>query len=351
MQYSHSLDKAIEISQKVSDRLQEVGLPPTPEIYELWYVYFADMNPEVTRAIDILAANEQRFTKERCQELHQRFLSDAKENERVHQASDKIQETIKGVTGAVSNVKSATSQYNSTLETARKSFDTQDMSKDDMQKILSMVMHDTNDMITKNKKLEEELMKSSSVMQELRRDLEMVRKEALTDGLTNLANRKAFDAEIQTLIEEARKGGVALSLIMMDIDHFKSFNDNFGHQIGDQVLRLVARTLTDGVKGRDIACRYGGEEFAILLPETNIQGALMVGNALRKTVASKDIINRATGEKIAQITLSGGAAEYVDKESIEGFISRADAALYAAKNGGRNQIAAAPAPGAKKVSG
>ncbi len=341
MQYTESLDKANEFAKAAMDRIQEIGVPPTPEIYQLWYVYFAGLDPEIVRAIDILIANDQRITKERCQELHQRYLSESKETERVHQASDRIQETIKGVTGAVSNVKSATSQYNTTLENARKRFDSKDMGKDDMQKILSMVMNDTTDMISKNKKLEEELMKSSSVMQDLRRDLEMVRKEALTDGLTNLANRKAFDAEIQNLIEEARVNKTTLSLIMMDIDHFKSFNDNFGHQIGDQVLRLVARTLTEGVKGRDMACRYGGEEFAILLPETNVQGAMQVGNALRKTVAGKDIINRATGEKIAQITLSGGSAEYIEGETIEDFIGRADAALYTSKRNGRNQVSMA----------
>lgn len=138
---------------------------------------------------------------------------------------------------------------------------------------------------------------------------------------------------------------------MIDIDHFKSFNDNFGHQIGDQVLRLVARTLTDGVKGRDIAARYGGEEFAIILPETPLSAGVTVGNALRKAVATKDVVNRNTGEKLGRITMSVGVAEYVPQENISELIERADAALYTAKQNGRNQVAAAPTPDKKKTSG
>ncbi|MAE50684.1 MAG: GGDEF domain-containing protein [Micavibrio sp.] len=343
MQYSHSVEKANVYAAQAFEQIHELGLAPTPEIYELWYVYYSEINPEVIRAIDILVTNNQTITEERCRELHHRFLSEGRESERVREAGDRIHETIKGVTGAVTNVKSATSQYNMTLNDAKEKL-SGDMSKETMERVLKDVMSDTENMMGQNKILEEQLTKSSAVMQELRRDLEMVRKEALTDGLTSLANRKAFDAEIERIAAEAKANGTTFSLIMMDIDHFKSFNDNFGHQVGDQVLRLVAMTLTEGVKGRDLPARYGGEEFAIIFPDTPLQGALKVGDILRKAVAGKEVINRANGEKLGRITLSGGVAEFVNGESVEDLIARADAALYTAKHNGRNQIAAAPAP-------
>ena len=170
----------------------------------------------------------------------------------------------------------------------------------------------------------------------------------MTDGLTGLANRKAFDHAIQRVAEETMLAGGVFTLLMVDIDHFKSFNDNYGHQVGDQVLRLVARTLTDGVKGRDVAARYGGEEFGILLPDTALQAGVVVGNALRKAIATKDVINRANGERLARITMSVGVAEFSHGESVTDLIERADAALYTAKHNGRNQVAAAPTPAVVK---
>lgn len=343
MQYSQGVEKANEIAAQVFERIHALKLPPTPEIYEMWFVYYADMHPEIVRAIDIFVNHKQEITAERCRELHYRFLSESKQNERVKEAGDRINETIKGVTGAVSNVKSATSQYNAALAEARNKL-SGDMPKDAMERILKNVMSDTESMMKQNVQLEEQLIRSSAVMQELRRDLELVRKEALTDGLTGLANRKAFDTEIERITAETKENNSTFSLLIMDIDYFKAFNDNYGHQVGDQVLRLVALTLIEGVKGRDLPARYGGEEFVIILPDTPLQSAVKVGDALRKAVASKEVINRATGEKLGRITLSGGVAEYVEGESIVDMIGRADAALYSAKHNGRNLIAAAPAP-------
>lgn len=347
MQYSHTKEKAGELASQTLERIHMEGLAPVPQNFELWYVYYSQANPEVVRAIDILVANKQKITDERCEEIHQRFLSESKENERVRQAGDKIQETIRGVTSSVHDVKSATHKYNEALQGATGKLG-KNASAEEVRATLDAVLASTSDMISTNAKLEEQLEKSTAVMAELQRDLELVRKQALTDGLTSLANRKAFDAELSRVVEDAKANGETFCLILMDIDHFKSFNDNFGHQVGDQVLRLVARTLIDGVKGRDMAARYGGEEFALLLPQTNLQGGVKVADSLRAIVQGKELVNRNTGDKLGRVTLSGGVAEFVPGEPVEKLVERADTALYTAKHNGRNQIAAAPAGGKKK---
>lgn len=342
------IEQSNRIAADVLARLAKEKFPATPENYELWYVYHAKSNAEVVHALESIELSGRKISQEDCREIYQRYLSQSRENETVRVAGDKIQQTIKGMTGTVSSVQTATSRYNVTLEGMKERIAKGDVTPQDMENILGSIMMGTQDMMTHNQKLERELSKSSQVMDELRRDLEIVRREAFTDGLTGLGNRKAFDVEIERMLEERIANGQAFTLLMMDIDHFKSFNDNYGHQVGDQVLRLVARTLTDGIKGRDFAARYGGEEFAIILPETNLNGGMKVGDVLRLAVANKDLVNRATGEKLGRITLSGGAAEHLPGESIEDLIARADSALYTAKHNGRNQIAAAPTPAEAK---
>lgn len=322
-------------------RIFQEKLAPTPEIYELWYVYYAGISPEISRAIDILIANSQKITEDRCRDLYERFLSNTRSEELVRHAGDQINATIRSVSGAVKDVHTATATYSGSLVSVQQRME-KVTSPEEVQAIVQGMMQDTHEMLERNQKLEQELDKSSVLMQDLQRDLEQVRKEAMTDGLTGLSNRKAFDAAIARVTEEADASNTPFTLLMVDIDHFKTFNDNFGHQIGDQVLRLVARTLIEGVKGKDIAARYGGEEFVIILPETTLSAGVAVGNSLRKAVATKDVINRSSGEKLGRITMSVGVAEFTPGEKIADLIERADAALYTAKHNGRNQVAAAP---------
>jgi diguanylate cyclase len=151
-------EKAQKLSKSALERIVKEKLLPTPENYQLWYVYYSEENPEITRAIDVLVATGQALTDERCQEIHQRFLSDSSENERVRQAGDKIQTTIKTVSGMVSNVKEATSKYNTRLndmtgEISKKS----NLTREDIEGIISDVMEGTQDMMRHNLTLEEEL--------------------------------------------------------------------------------------------------------------------------------------------------------------------------------------------------
>jgi diguanylate cyclase len=139
-------------------------------------------------------------------------------------------------------------------------------------------------------------------------------------------------------IEIAPHRNSPLSLIMADIDHFKKINDNFGHLIGDEILRLVASTISQNVKGRDIVARYGGEEFAVILPDTTLDNALIIALQIKQKLETQKWILRQRKEAIGNITASFGVAQYLQGEKKAKFLQRADEMLYEAKNAGRNRV-------------
>jgi diguanylate cyclase len=343
MYYDHDPDLAKNVASEAFGRMQKDDITPDPNNFEVWYAYYSRSNLELRKAIDAMLKLKPKLTNEDCHALHEQFLSEKRRQQVYHKASDQIHATLHDVAGLMGTVKNATSEYTETLQGVTKKI-SKIKTPQEMEIILKSVVSDTEKMMTHNKKLQEHLDRSAAAMEELKKDMERVRQEAMTDGLTGLANRKAFDENISRLAKDSTEHGRIFTILMIDIDHFKSFNDNFGHQVGDQVLRLVARTLTDGIKGKDYASRYGGEEFTILLPETNLDAGIAVGDSLRKALANKEIINRSTGELLGRITMSVGVAQFYVNESIEDLIKRADDALYVAKNNGRNQVAAAPTP-------
>src|SRR4029077_6283040 len=169
---------------------------------------------------------------------------------------------------------------------------------------------------------------------------------------TSLANRKYFDNAIAAAIEKAADRGEPLSLLMTDVDHFKKFNDSFGHLTGDQGLRLVAMSVKQNVKGQDTAARYGGEEFAVVLPNTVLASAITVAEHIRRAVMTKELMKRSTGEHLGRVTISVGVASLRAGDTVQTLIERADVCLYPAKRSGRNMVVseADPEVGVAKVA-
>ena len=167
--------------------------------------------------------------------------------------------------------------------------------------------------------------------------VERVRQLAYIDGLTGIFNRRFFEMRIAEEMERARRYEGGMAVIMMDIDHFKRLNDEFGHLLGDEVLRQVSSVFSQHLRKVDIVCRYGGEEFAILLPQTSVEQALNVAEKLRKEIAAWQFpgVPRA-------VTISAGASAYpAHGDGRDDLVKAADAALYAAKQAGRNCVKAA----------
>ena len=314
-------------------------IPPMPKNYAVWFAYFSHLHPELSRAIDIMALGPNPASAEQMEPLYDNFLHEkVAEQQAVNKVSDRLSETLAAVQKLVKEVGTQTSQFSSTLGSATDQLGDDAMSPDAIRAIVGNLVSDAKAMMEQNDALQQRLAESSSEMAELKQDLASVREEAMTDGLTGIANRKAFDMKLLGAAAEAGESQEPLCLLLVDIDFFKKFNDTFGHQAGDQIIRLVAQTFKKGLKGQDTAARYGGEEFAIILPHTVLENAVRVGEVLRRTVAQKEVVNRANQEKLGQITISVGVAQYRQGEAIESLIERADSALYRAKQNGRNRV-------------
>ena len=157
-----------------------------------------------------------------------------------------------------------------------------------MRAIVESLVQTTKEMQQNNQALEARLSASKQEINQLQENLEVVRTESLTDPLTTLANRKLFDKALERAMSDAAPSSEPLSLMLTDVDHFKKFNDTYGHHTGDQVLRLVAHAVKQNVKGQDIAARYGGEEFAVVLPDTALRSAITVADHIRRAVMAKE---------------------------------------------------------------
>jgi diguanylate cyclase (GGDEF)-like protein len=175
--------------------------------------------------------------------------------------------------------------------------------------------------------------------------------QALTDALTGLGNRAAFEQRLSETVAAAIRYSRVASLVMIDLDHFKRLNDTYGHPFGDCVLRSVGRVLAEAGRDTDVPCRYGGEEFVMLLTETRLGPAVMVAERVRSAIAE---LRLPFGPELVQVTASLGVASTSELEpsrlSAEALLASADEALYRAKGGGRNRVAAAGTPPTSAIS-
>jgi len=205
-------------------------------------------------------------------------------------------------------------------------------------KIANQIVDQTSSLVASSKVLSKQIKSKLNEIRELRKELEGIKKTAKTDILTGLLNRRGFEEAMIHILEDANVSEHPLSIIMIDIDHFKMVNDQHGHLVGDNVLKMLSKILKDNIKGRDVASRYGGDEFIVALAKTDEKGALIVAEYFRNNLRKMNWKIKGTGESIGQISISLGVAVYQKGDSLEQTIGWADNALYQSKHSGRNKI-------------
>ncbi len=314
---------------------------PTPRHYELWFVHLSEANPELTRRIQTLLQSGQPLTSALMDRLYAEFLAGAEtELDVIGMESDALQDVAQTLVDQVAGGQVALRHYGDALAQGAADLK-QDRTHDGLVRAIMTLTSETARAAERNRELQNQLSASAARIDKLRKTLSEAKREATTDGLTGLSNRRAFDTRLRRILAEATGDSSdlkPLSLLLMDVDHFKRFNDLHGHRVGDLVLRLVARLLAENVKGRDMVARFGGEEFAVLLVGADLNAAASVARQIGGAISTKKLATRGGGQGYAYVTVSIGVAQMRIGESSGALIDRADRALYEAKRTGRNRV-------------
>lgn len=334
-------------------QLKALRQAATPRNYEVWYAYATGYHPSLNQKINETLQQSGGLSDADMEQIYESYLSPTRLTDRIDKVGSQVMGEIEQVMAMIDAAAGSANTYTETLtDMSEKLGNSKD--REGLRAIVESLVQTAKEMEVSNQKLEERLNASKQEINELQVNLEAVRTESLTDPLTQLANRKFFDVTLDRAIADAHAKNEPLSLMMTDIDHFKNFNDSFGHLTGDQVLRLVAMSLKQNVKGLDTAARYGGEEFAVILPNTVLRSAITVADHIRRAVMTKELMKRSTGEHLGRVTISIGVATLRKGDTVQTLIERTDGCLYAAKRHGRNRVmcesdpeVAAPAPAAQ----
>ncbi len=330
-------ERTMAFAEIALGQIRALRQPATPRNYEIWFTYATGYNPSLNQMINELLTRNGNLSDGEIDQIYETYFSPSRVTERIDNVGSRVAEEIDEIMGMIEAAAGSTSSYSESLADAKQQLGRVN-DREGVRTIIQSLVESGQEMAQSNQKLEERLSASKQEINQLQENLEAVRTESLTDPLTTLSNRKYFDQAVEREIASAAARNEPLSLLITDIDHFKTFNDRYGHLTGDQVLRLVAGACKQNVKGQDIAARYGGEEFVVLLPDTTLRSAVAVADQIRRSVMTKELIKRSTGEHLGRVTISIGVATMHRGENSAALIGRADSCLYAAKRNGRNRV-------------
>ncbi|HEY2134989.1 MAG TPA: GGDEF domain-containing protein [Xanthobacteraceae bacterium] len=345
-------DNDFELTTTMAGRALQLmaqhNVPATPQNFELWFTYARGADPELNKTINILIANKREFDTATNRGLLLTYVGEQTEWDAQHgEISGKIHKVLSRAQGFLASSITDNNAHVRALDGVAAQIE----EDSDPRTIIQGLSGELAKATARASTLQAHFNASLHELDTIRTHLAAAEQRSKTDALTGLANRHALDEFLRTAQMVAMESGQPLSIFLLDIDHFKTFNDRFGHQFGDQVLELISKILRDGVRTHDLAARYGGEELAGVLLGADLGVCETVAERIRLAISKRQITRRTSGEILSSVTVSIGVAQFVPGESLAALFERCDRALYAAKDGGRNRtVTEAALPGASAAA-
>lgn len=333
--YPDNFNKSSEFFRLTISLLGKYKIPAHPHNYQLGYEYVSGRNQALMDDLSKLVTQPEIPSEEQLNRIYKHYF--AQDESFFEAMRQEMRDIISNIMKEFAYSDKQLSGYSQTLNQFIDILDSQS-SSDKMLHQTKKVIEETQVMEQSQKNMEKQIVSVVAEIDSLRKELEQVKEESKMDALTGISNRRAFDAELEHSILLSRENNKPFCLMLLDIDHFKAFNDNYGHLIGDKVLRYIAASLKRNIKGNDFVARFGGEEFVIILPGTAINGAMTVAEQVRQAISCGSLTDKATDTTYGKVTLSIGVAEFRASDLPNELIGRADKALYQAKERGRNRV-------------
>jgi diguanylate cyclase len=326
---------AASVAEKAMRSMAQQRVPPTPNNFHVWFKYSLGTWLDLKRAVDILIANKRKFDAPTNHDLFVTYVgSHVGADAAVDNASQQLHSVMASarefLTTAIADNRS---QIRAISDVAGRS-----EAGLDPRLLVENLMNELAKAATRATRLETSFVEKTRELDVIRESLSKSEERARTDTLTGLPNRRALEEFLRNAQIAAMERGDPLSVLLVDIDHFKRFNDSFGHGVGDQVLRLMATVLRERVREGDLPARYGGEELIAVLPGAELAACEAVAEHIRRSISECRITRRSTGEVLPNITVSVGVGQFQPGESMMDLIERCDRALYIAKRTGRNRV-------------
>ncbi|KAA0124163.1 diguanylate cyclase [Methylobacterium sp. P1-11] len=331
-------DRSFALAKRSHDLIRDYGPSATPRAYAVWYAYVSGELPLLADAVKRLTTQNGCLTESDIDDLHETYLDGRHLASTTDDVSRVVLSEIAAVTEILDLSLGSTAQYSESLRGVAQDLSQGLPSRARFAEIVATLVATTREVAANNRILEARMRETRSEIETLREKLEATRRESLTDALTGLANRKHFEETLKASMEAARARTTPMSLIILDIDFFKRFNDLYGHLTGDQVLRLVAIVMRENAGKQAQLARFGGEEFGIILPGVDRVAAKQVAETVRASVMGRELVKRSTGESLGKVTISLGVAVLRPGDTPASLMERADLCMFAAKRAGRNRL-------------